>query len=155
MIAATVAGLAVAGIMSQRRLANPNVLTSSLGPWSITETEDPLRFADCDADKCCRVEIYHEGAWGTICGDTELQDGPNVAAVACKQRGCDGTNASMKRFFGGGTGKVWLSKLVCPTGDEQQLSDCDLGKGWGRVSHFCRHSMDMGICCAHGCGVNT
>jgi len=28
---------------------------------------DPVRLVDCRADGCCRLEVNHKGAWGTVC----------------------------------------------------------------------------------------
>ena len=46
-------------------------------------------------------------------------------------------------YFGGGTGKVWLTQVNC-IGNEASLFDCQ-HNGWGYT--FCDHSEDVGIVC--------
>ena len=44
---------------------------------------------------------------------------------------------------------IWLDGVSC-VGNERGLSFCP-ANGWGK--HNCRHSDDVGVCCANGCGV--
>ena len=97
-----------------------------------TEEEGDLRLVDGSADNDGRLEIYHDGSWGTIC-----DDGFSVvdASVACVQMGyADGATASYTA--GGGTLNILLDDLAC-TGTETMLSDCS-HSGWG--NHNCAHS---------------
>nr|XP_005008656.2 macrophage scavenger receptor types I and II isoform X1 [Cavia porcellus] len=55
-----------------------------------------------------RVEIFHEGIWGTICDDRwEIR----VATVICRSLGYKGAKAVHKAaYFGQGTGPIWLNE---------------------------------------------
>lgn len=88
-----------------------------------------------------RIEIFHEGQWGTVCDDE--WDLPN-AAVACRQLGCGPAVAAIPlAYFGYGSGPVLLDNVDC-RGDEDQLTDC-FHLGWGQ--HNCGHHEDAGVIC--------
>ncbi|NWI14412.1 DMBT1 protein, partial [Crypturellus soui] len=89
-----------------------------------------------------RLELFHNGSWGTVCDDGfDLRD----AAVACRQLGCgDVISIHDSALFGEGTGPVLLDELAC-TGDEESLTQCP-HQGLG--VHNCRHKEDAGIVCA-------
>ena len=88
-----------------------------------------------------RIEILHNGKWGTVCDDHwNLND----AKVVCRQLGFRGAKTALQ---GGdvpaGTGQIWLDDVVC-TGREQFLANCS-HTGWG--IHNCIHSEDAGVHC--------
>ncbi|KAM6296442.1 LOW QUALITY PROTEIN: soluble scavenger receptor cysteine-rich domain-containing protein SSC5D-like [Podargus strigoides] len=89
-----------------------------------------------------RVEVLHEAAWGSVCGDRwDLRE----ATVVCRQLGC-GTALAAPRDskFGQGKGRIWLSHLNC-TGTEASLAEC-AAAAWG--DNVCNHVEDAGVECA-------
>ena len=89
-----------------------------------------------------RVEVWHNGQWGTICDrDWDIDD----AMVVCRQLDFSYENAVVKTgaYFGEGTGPIWLDNVNC-TGQEQNVTVCGHSK-WG-VSD-CDHSRDVGVIC--------
>ena len=91
-----------------------------------------------------RVEVYHNGEWGTVCDDGwDLND----AQVVCKQLGLDEVAAVRHgAFYGQGSGRIWLSNLNC-TGTELSIEICSRS-GWGIEN--CSHSKDAGVRCFAG-----
>eukprot|EP00118_Oscarella_pearsei_P020627 m.224758 g.224758 ORF g.224758 m.224758 type:complete len:1431 (+) comp40003_c2_seq6:15-4307(+) len=87
-----------------------------------------------------RVEVFHNGIWGTVCDDSwDLND----ADVVCRQLGFVRATKAVQSF-GGGSGTIWMDDLVCH-GNEKSLDSCYFN-GWG--SHNCGHSEDAGVVCS-------
>ena len=90
---------------------------------------------------CGRVEIFHDGQWGTVCDDRWNAAGGNVV---CKQLGYRGAERVFyTAHFGRGTGPIWLDSVQCDE-TKSTLSQCEHG-GWG--VHDCAHAEDAGVCC--------
>ncbi|XP_066024208.1 deleted in malignant brain tumors 1 protein isoform X2 [Pocillopora verrucosa] len=88
-----------------------------------------------------RVEVFYNGTWGTICGDSwDLQD----ADVVCRQLGFNGaSSAPADAVFGQGTGPIWLDDVNCE-GNETSITQCNYG-GWG--VHNCGYGKNAGVVC--------
>ncbi|NXA56657.1 DMBT1 protein, partial [Nothocercus julius] len=89
-----------------------------------------------------RVEVQHEGRWGTVCDDDwDMLD----AAVLCRELGC-GTalSAPSGAWFGEGSGPIWLNGLRCQ-GTEERLAQCR-HRGWRK--HVCAHEEDASAVCS-------
>jgi len=87
-----------------------------------------------------RVELYHNGKWGSVCSD---QFTVNAAMVVCSQIGLTGGSILPPKTFPTGTGNIWMDNINC-AGHEKRLWLCKFN-GWG--SHNCEHKSDVGVQC--------
>lgn len=102
----------------------------------------PLKLVN-GTDRCSgRVEVLHDGQWGTVCDDEwDIRD----AQVVCRAMDC-GTAQTAKSgaFFGQGHGDIWLDDVNC-VGNETSLLHCQhptLGE------NNCGHGEDASVVCS-------
>ncbi|XP_074427291.1 scavenger receptor cysteine-rich type 1 protein M130-like [Larus michahellis] len=89
-----------------------------------------------------RVEVKHQGQWGTVCDDSW---DTNDAAVVCKQLRCgSAVKAHAEAHFGPGSGPIWMADVECH-GTESALSDCTSIEDFRQ---YCDHSEDAGMTCS-------
>ena len=91
-----------------------------------------------------RVEVWSNGAWGTVCDDSwDLSD----AAVVCRQLGYEYTlSAPHRAAFGQGSGPIWLDDVAC-VGNEPSIFNCTHR---GISVHNCQHYSDASAVCYKG-----
>ena len=91
-----------------------------------------------------RVEVYHNGVWGTVCDyGWDLND----TQVVCRELGYGKATAAIHQaLYGQGSGKTWLKYVNC-IGTEHTLGECS-HYGWGLS--YCSHRYDAGVRCSSG-----
>ena len=100
-----------------------------------------VRLVDGSSKREGRVEVYYDGAWGTVCDDSwDLDD----AKVVCRMLGFSGAEEAIgSATFGAGQGNIILDDVACQ-GTENTLDDCTHP---GYLEHNCGHSEDAGVRC--------
>ncbi|XP_056152706.1 neurotrypsin-like [Lampris incognitus] len=112
-------------------------------------TDGVVRLVGGDSPWEGRVEVFHNGDWGTVCDDHWTQQ---HARVVCQQLGYRGhAEVVADGTFGEGIGLILLDDVHCD-GSETSLLDCRRGI-WGRTD--CSHNEDVGVCCRVGAGQET
>ena len=102
-----------------------------------------IRLIGLNNSESGRLEVFHNGRWGTVCDDRwDIND----AVVVCRMLGFQlvkrtGTVPRELR----GSGVIWMDDVRC-TGNERLLKDCPF-RGWGR--HNCGHSEDVFVSCGN------
>ncbi|XP_050390927.1 scavenger receptor cysteine-rich domain superfamily protein-like [Patella vulgata] len=89
-----------------------------------------------------RVEVFHNGIWGTVCHDYW----DNIdASVVCRELGFSPTRAValLDASFGRGTGQIWLDDVNCQASN-MALAECS-HRGWGNGN--CDHGEDASVIC--------
>lgn len=99
-----------------------------------------VRLVDGPTAREGRVEINHDGQWGTVCDDswTNLN-----AQVVCRELGLTGGTPFQGGTYPAGVDPIWMDEVIC-TGNEASLDLCAFG-GWG--VHNCVHGEDAGVSC--------
>uniref|UniRef100_A0A8C2LJM0 CUB domain containing protein 3 n=1 Tax=Cricetulus griseus TaxID=10029 RepID=A0A8C2LJM0_CRIGR len=123
----------------------------------VTERPSNVSFSQCPywpeirlvggSSQCSgRVEVLHQGIWGTVCDDLW---GSNEAEVVCRQLECGQAISSLgEAYFGPGSGDIFLDNLQC-SGMEHYLGQCP-HSGW--LEHNCGHHEDAGVICSDSDG---
>ena len=92
-----------------------------------------------------RVEIFHDGRWGSVCDDSW---GAANVGVICKQLGYGSAGVlwdDSHIIFGPVDFNIpiWLDDVYCD-GSEGSIEECDHGP-WGVTD--CSHYQDVGVAC--------
>ncbi|XP_060075932.1 neurotrypsin-like [Ylistrum balloti] len=102
--------------------------------------EGSIRLVSGQSELEGRVEIVHDGRWGTVCDDDFEQID---AEVVCRQLGYSGGIVASEAAFGKGKGPIWMDQVTC-TGSEYRLAECE-HPGWREED--CSHWEDVGVIC--------
>ena len=88
-----------------------------------------------------RVEVYHNGRWGTVCDDYwDIND----AHVVCRQLGFPSASSAPRNArYGQGSGPIWMDNVIC-SGAEASLVHCTRND-WGIED--CGHHEDASVVC--------
>jgi len=109
---------------------------------TLLHRRDRIRLVGGSVPSEGRVEILHNGIWGTVCDDSF---GAEEALVVCRSLGYSGGSTegnSNNHPFGPGSGQIWVRNVNC-NGDELSLELCDIT--W--YTSGCSHSEDVGVSC--------
>ncbi|KAL9964706.1 hypothetical protein ACROYT_G028382 [Oculina patagonica] len=127
-------------------------ISSLMAQSSVAPTLPPapiVRLSDGGSSDFGRVEILHNGTWGTVCDDNwDIKD----ATVVCRMLGFKyawtalafGVFITEEDLDLYGTGPIWLDDVNC-NGNESSLSECS-HNGW--LVHNCDHLEDAGVWCS-------
>ncbi|XP_066524608.1 antigen WC1.1-like [Hoplias malabaricus] len=101
-----------------------------------------IRLVGSGGDCAGRLEVFHSGSWGTVCGDLWDIEG---AQVVCRQLQCGvALSAPVPARFGPGTGPIWLNEVQCE-GNETSLWNCRYQLC---EEDECGHKEDVGVVCS-------
>ncbi|XP_052266898.1 uncharacterized protein LOC127868846 isoform X3 [Dreissena polymorpha] len=130
-------------------------------PWKANSAHTPCNSHSLDVGVNCRpvtpmrlvggtnysgrVEIEYEGVWGTIC---DRGFDINDAKVICRMKGfnTESIEIRLNGFYGNGNGRIFISDLLC-TGDEPDISECNVGLRWKNTNTLCTNTNDVAVQC--------
>ncbi|XP_022107542.1 deleted in malignant brain tumors 1 protein-like [Acanthaster planci] len=91
-----------------------------------------------------RVEVYHRGSWGSVCG---AGLGRSEAQVVCRQLGYEGGEpVEQFGFYGSGKEPVSMWGLEC-TGEEELVEQCRSIQWYNAQKHVCDRELTAGVTC--------
>jgi len=87
-----------------------------------------------------RLEVYHNGEWGTVCDEYTFTDA--AARVVCFMLGYGYVGRNVGDRYGDPDGRIWMKNVRC-NGAETDISECLYG-AWGS-SGRCWYSNDDAV----------
>ena len=124
-------------------LQGQQCVTSCTGGWSKGPPSMVLRLVGGQNQFEGRVEVFHNGEWGTVCDDSWDM---KAAKVVCRELMLgDALEAVTLGRMGRGKSSqiIWLDNVKC-LGNESNLEQCQHAE-WGK--HNCGHFEDAGVRC--------
>uniref|UniRef100_A0A8C2NI10 SRCR domain-containing protein n=1 Tax=Capra hircus TaxID=9925 RepID=A0A8C2NI10_CAPHI len=100
-----------------------------------------------DGDRSCegRVEVKHQGKWGTV---NDLNWNMEEAHVVCRQLRCGAAVGAPKESkFGPGIGPVWFHYIYCK-GQESVITECSYPPLKDHRTEGYSHNKDAGAICS-------
>ena len=95
-----------------------------------------------------RVEVKHQGEWGTV---NDLNWSLEEASVVCRQLGCGtAVDAPKGAKFGPGIGPTWFDYIYCK-GPESAITECSYPTVKDYRPEHHSHDKDAGAVCSGKC----
>ncbi|XP_057692551.1 pancreatic secretory granule membrane major glycoprotein GP2-like [Corythoichthys intestinalis] len=118
------------------------LMVATLATFLNSNASSPVRLVNSDNRCSGRVEVHHNGQWGTVCDDGwDFR----AANVVCRQLKCGKAHSYLtSAAFGKGTGPIWMDDVRC-SGQETSITSCK-HRGFG--VHDCYHKQDVSIKCS-------
>ena len=129
-----------------------SIADCELGRWGSSHDCDRVsvscpaaRLAGGTSPREGRLEVYHDGAWGTVCDDGGFTDA--AARVVCYSLGYEGgVGRHLGSRYSAGSGTIWLGGVRC-NGTERHI---DEGSHAGWAGHECpAHGPDVSVSCRY------
>jgi len=104
-------------------------------------TDDAVALFGSGHPRKGRLELYHNGKWGTVCDD---YFDTAAARVVCHSLGFGYIGGEKNAInYGLGIGMIWLDSVRC-VGTETHIGECS-HREWG--VHDCTHHEDIAVVC--------
>ena len=117
-----------------------DIVSETTTAVSVSSSFD-IRLVDGASYSEGRVEVFHNGRWGSVCDDSW---DANDARVVCRSLGFEESSIAVGRAsFGMCSGAIFMDDVNCG-GNETSLDQC-AHNGW--ETHNCCHVEDAGVRC--------